>query len=263
MAVVIPYHHKAVIQENYSKMCGRFTVTATPHELMSRFGVSVQSNLQPRWNVAPSQLSPIIVANGMTDELVQAKFGLDGVVANKSLINARSETITEKPTFRDAFMAHRCLIVASGWYEWRAPKTPYHIQLADGRVMGFAGLSFLRQKTLHFVIVTSAATGSLAAIHHRTPLVLEASQWPVWLHGNTEQAAQAMGPINSRYFNAYQVAPDVGNVRHDHAGLTAPYVPEETGKGQDKASKSADYKRDPKGPDDAPRHDEPAQAELF
>ena len=204
-------------------MCGRFTVTATPNELINRFGVAISSNLQPRWNVAPSQTSPVITATNMTNELEMARFGLDGIVPNKSLINARSETITEKPTFASAFAHHRCLVVASGWYEWKAKGKPYHIQLNDGRVMAFAGLTFVKNNQLHFVIVTSAATGKLADIHHRTPLVLASRDWQTWLRGSSSEASELLCPIDERHFNLYPVSPDVGNVRHDHAGLTAPY----------------------------------------
>ena len=206
-------------------MCGRFTVTATPHELLNRFGVTITSHLAPRWNVAPSQLSLIIKAHGMTNECEMARFGLDGIIAHKSLINARSETITEKPTFASAFANARCLVVASGWYEWQDKGKPYHIQLNDGRVMAFGGLHFTKAGQSHFVIVTSAATGSLADIHHRSPLVLASTQWQTWLQGSAEQAKSLLAPIDGQYFNAYRVSPDVGNVRADHAGLTAPYVP--------------------------------------
>ena len=208
-------------------MCGRFTVTATPHELLNRFGVAINSNLAPRWNVAPSQLSPIIVSSGMTNDMEMARFGLDGVVQNKSLINARCETITQKPTFTNAFETQRCLIVASGWYEWQAKGKPYHIQLNDGRVMAFAGLYFQKTNGRHFVIVTSEATGDLAKIHHRTPHVLPARDWQAWLQGSSDTAQSLLTPIDSRHFNAYRVSPDVGNVRHDHAGLTAPFQPAE------------------------------------
>ena len=208
-------------------MCGRFTVTATPNELLNRFGVAINSNLAPRWNVAPSQSSPIIKAHGMTNEVEMARFGLDGIVPHKSLINARCERITEKPTFAEAFASRRCLIVASGWYEWQDKGKPYHIQLNDGRVMAFAGLSFTKAGQTHFVIVTCAATGRLADIHHRAPLVLASAHWQRWLQASGAEAEPLLQPIDSTHFNAYRVSPDVGNVRHDHAGLTAPYQPVE------------------------------------
>ena len=154
-----------------------------------------------------------------------AYFGLEGIVAHKSLINARSETVTQKPTFASAFATSRCLIVASGWYEWQEKGKPYHIQLADGRVMAFAGLRFTKAGQSRFVIVTAAATGVLADIHHRTPLVLASKDWQCWLNGSQDEAETLLTPIESQHFNAYQVSPDVGNVRYDHAGLTAPYTP--------------------------------------
>ena len=204
-------------------MCGRFTVTATADELLNRFGVVINSNLKPRWNVAPSQKSPIISANGFTRDCHMAHFGLEGVIAHKTLINARSETIAEKPTFKQAFEASRCLVIASGWYEWKGKKNPYHIQLSDGRVMAFAGLLFNKGERSHFVIVTSAATGALADIHHRTPHVLPATEWERWLSGSPAEAKQTFKPVSSDYFNAYPVSPEVGNVKADHAGLTEPY----------------------------------------
>ena len=204
-------------------MCGRFTVTATPHELLNRFGVAITSNLAPRWNVAPSQSAPIIKSHGITNEMEMARFGLEGIVPHKSLINARSETITDKPIFASAFVSQRCLVVASGWYEWKSKGNPYHIQLKDGRVMAFGGLHFLQNGQRHFVIVTAAATGALADIHHRAPLVLPSDAWQIWLQGTSAQAQTLLSPLDSRHFNAYRVSPDVGNVRHDHAGLTAPY----------------------------------------
>ena len=204
-------------------MCGRFTVTATPHELLNRFGVAITSNLAPRWNVAPSQTTSIIKAHGMTNEMAMARFGLSGIVPQKTVINARSETITDKPTFAAAFTAQRCLVVASGWYEWKDKGQPYHIQLQDGRVMAFGGLYFTQNAQTHFVIVTCAATGALADIHHRAPLVLPSDDWQTWLQGTSAQAQSLLMPLASQYFNAYRVSPEVGNVRHDHAGLTAPY----------------------------------------
>ena len=205
-------------------MCGRFTVTATADELLNRFGVVINSNLKPRWNVAPSQKSPVIRANGFARDCHMAHFGLEGIIAHKTLINARSETISEKPTFQKAFQTSRCLVIASGWYEWKQKQTPYHIQLTDGRVMAFAGLLFQKGAQSHFVIVTSAATGALADIHHRTPHVLPANQWDIWLSGTTEEAKQTFQPVPSDYFNAYRVHPEVGNVKSDHAGLTEPYI---------------------------------------
>ena len=104
-------------------MCGRFSSTASPEELMRQFGVTILENLRPRWNVAPTQSSIVIRQNGLHAEAIQAKWGLPPATSKQSfLINARMETVREKVTFRDAFAYSRCIVPASGWYEWSEPK---------------------------------------------------------------------------------------------------------------------------------------------
>ena len=90
---------------------------------MRRFGVTVLDNLQPRWNVAPSQKALVVTRSGLQPEGALVAWGLPPAGEGRSfLINARMETASQKPTFRDAFASRRCLVVASGWYEWSAPK---------------------------------------------------------------------------------------------------------------------------------------------
>lgn len=204
-------------------MCGRFTSTASPEELMRLFGVTVMENLQPRWNVAPSQAALVVSQTGLQPETGSANWGLPPAGEGRSfLINARMETVTEKPTFRDAFATRRCLVVASGWYEWSAPKTPWHVQLADGGVMAFGGLLLRRGGEDRFVIMTSAANGDLAAIHHRQPLVLPQDAWPGWLTGSAAQAESLCVAAPSNWFNWYRVGPAVGRVAEDHPELVTP-----------------------------------------
>ena len=204
-------------------MCGRFTSTASPEELMRLFGVTVMKNLQPRWNVAPSQAALVVSQTGLQPETGSANWGLPPAGEGRSfLINARMETVTEKPTFRDAFATRRCLVVASGWYEWSAPKTPWHVQLADGGVMAFGGLLLRRGGEDRFVIMTSAANGDLAAIHHRQPLVLPQDAWPGWLTGSAAQAESLCVAAPSNWFNWYRVGPAVGRVAEDHPELVTP-----------------------------------------
>jgi putative SOS response-associated peptidase YedK len=204
-------------------MCGRFTSTATPEELMRRFGVIITENLRPRWNVAPSQSATVIIRDGLHTEAISAKWGLRHAGSNKSmLINARMETANEKPTFSGAFLHSRCIVVASGWYEWSAPKTPWHIQLRDGEVMAMAGLLFRGESQSRFVIVTSAADGELAEIHHRQPLVLGAGDEENWLNGTADQASALCKVTPASRFNWYRVSPDVGKVAVDHPDLITP-----------------------------------------
>ena len=207
-------------------MCGRFSLTANNDELNQRFGISVLQNLVPRWNIAPSQSSLIVRQRGLELCADMAEFGKPAGPQGKRLINARAETVREKPTFRDAFIHARCLVVASGWFEWSAPRQPWHVQLLDGRVMAMAGLYFAAGKgqAAQFVILTTAADGTLHDVHHRCPLVLPVSKWSVWLNGNSADAESCLMPAAASYFNAYRVSPDVGNIKNDNASLVAPFA---------------------------------------
>jgi putative SOS response-associated peptidase YedK len=194
---------------------------------MRLFGVSVLENLRPQWNVAPSQSVTIITRDGLQNEAVSAKWGLPPRTSKASfLINARMETVTQKPTFRDAFRLSRCIVPSSGWFEWSAPKTPWHVQLCDGDVMGFAGLTFRRNDDLHFVIMTSAADEKLREIHHRQPLVLEPDAWHTWLGSDHQSALTHCKIASSSWFNWYRVTADVGNVANDNPGLVTPLSPD-------------------------------------
>jgi len=204
-------------------MCGRFANATSPDELMRRFGVTVLDNLRPRWNVAPSQMSLVITRNGLHDEATYAAWGLPPSSPGRSfLINARMETVREKPTFRDAFRQSRCIIVASGWYEWSAPKTPWHVQLVDGGVIAMAGLLVNSPAGPRFLVITSPADGRLTKIHHRQPLVVPVGSESVWLGGSAAAAAALMVASSADSFNWYRVSPDVGKVTLDHPGLVTP-----------------------------------------
>ena len=190
---------------------------------MRRFGVTVLDNLQPRWNVAPSQRALVVTRTGLQPEADMVAWGLPPTGEGRSfLINARMETAAQKPTFRDAFASRRCLVVASGWYEWSAPKRPWHVQLADGGVMGMGGLLLRRGNEDRFVIMTSAANGELTAIHHRQPLVLPPDSWDRWLAGSQQDAAELCVAAPAASFNWYRVGPAVGRVAEDHPELVTP-----------------------------------------
>ena len=162
---------------------------------MRKFGVTILQNLQPRWNLAPSQQALVISRNGLQNEAMMAQWGMPPASAKHSfLINARSETVQDKPTFREAFHHRRCLVVASGWYEWSALKTPWHIQLYDGGVMAFGGLLYGQADQQRFVILTTAADAGLADIHHRAPLTLAPEDYDVWMAGDAETASRLLRP---------------------------------------------------------------------
>ena len=208
-------------------MCGRFSLTATNDELMQRFGVVVTQNMTPRWNIAPSQTSLVLRSDGLTMSDQTAQFGVHSTSLNKRIINARSETISEKPFFREAFRARRCLVPASGWYEWDKTKQPYHVQLIDGRVMGLAGIMFETSRSGDgaFVLLTTASDGVLSSVHHRCPLVLATASWQSWLNGDEMLARSHLVTPDPRFFNLYPVSRAVGSVKADRADLVAPLSP--------------------------------------
>ena len=212
-------------------MCGRFTLTTTADELHKRFGVRVLQNIAPRWNIAPSQPSLVFRQSSLQVSASFAEFGLRVGQNGKRIINGRAETVSEKPIFRDAFSASRCLVPSSGWYEWAGKGRPFHVQLADARVMAFAGLYFKSaspSQVSHFVILTIAAVAELAKVHHRSPLVLPASNWQSWLSGTEVEAEACLVPPLACYFNIYSVAPAVGDISQDNASLVAPSIHQDT-----------------------------------
>ena len=205
------------------EMCGRYASAASLEEVTRRFGVVFPHNLRPRWNVAPSQNTFVIARDGRQKTVIRAAWGLRPTLSRKTiLINARMETANKKPTFSDAFLHSRCIIVASGWDEWSAPQTPWYIRLRESSVMAMAGLLFRFGLQSRFVIMTSAADGGLAEIHHRQPLVLGAGDEDEWLNGPADRAAALCKVAPANWFNWYRVSSDVGNVAIDHSELAIP-----------------------------------------
>lgn len=204
-------------------MCGRFANIVTPNELMSRYNVTLVQNLGPRWNIAPGQKSLVVVHNGLNNRLITASWGVSRVRTGRNLlINARMETVREKPSFQRAFIHSRCIIPASGWYEWSAPKTPWYVQLLQGGIMSMAGLAIFGADGTRFVVITNNADGDLADIHHRQPLVLTKDAEPSWLGGSAEDAEGLLMPASSDRFKWFRVSNEIGNVGVDHPRLIQP-----------------------------------------
>ena len=175
-------------------MCGRFAFYSPTEAAAALFGAEAAADLAPRYNVAPTQDIAAIRADGDTRELVAFRWGLvpfwakDPSIGNR-MINARAETIAEKPSFRAAYRKRRCAILADGFYEWRREtdgKTPYYISLASGDPLAFAGLweSWTDKATGESLqtatIVTTAANDFMNPLHHRMPVALvpeTATRW--------------------------------------------------------------------------------------
>lgn len=191
-------------------MCGRFSQTKTLDDLAAFFELYElfqKPNLQPRWNIAPTQATAVVRAQAGKRDIALLRWGFAGP-NNAPLINARSETATAKPTFADAFTRRRCLIPADSFYEWQAiegqkQKQPWRIGLKGGGLFAFAGLwqpepAFGNAEC--FTILTTAANEYLAPLHDRMPVILPREQFGLWLDPATPR------PILQRLMQSYPAA---------------------------------------------------------
>jgi putative SOS response-associated peptidase YedK len=222
-------------------MCARYTMTSTnAEELGAEFDVSVMPpSLEPSFNIAPTEAAPIVITDKEGERLVVlARFGFvphwaDSVKIGTRFLNARSESIADKPAFRDAFARHRCLVAADGFYEWRREgklKIPFHFHLRERNLLAFAGLwSVWRDpngaRVTSFTILTRDAEGAAAAIHDRMPVVLAKKDYAAWLDRSITEA-EATLPILDRHRGAELVGTEVSrrvnDVKNDDESLLDP-----------------------------------------
>jgi len=181
-------------------MCGRYSLVPT-ESITARFDIQqAQLTLAPRYNVAPSQSMPVVVRNS-PNRLVEMQWGLipswsKEPRAQFSTINARAETITKSPVFRGPFKSRRCLVPASGFYEWRKTdqgKQPYCIRLKDGELFAFAGLydvwhDSAGNELSSYTVITTAPNDLVAPIHNRMPVILRQDAEDVWLDKDADPA---------------------------------------------------------------------------
>jgi putative SOS response-associated peptidase YedK len=226
--------------EGEKTMCGRFTLFEPDKVLAKEFGVSVFSSLSPRYNIAPSQ--PVVavrtVAAGSGREFALLRWGLipswskDPAIGNR-LINARAETAREKPSFRNAFKRHRCLIPTNGFYEWQRlehGKQPYFVRMRDERIFAFAGLwdrweGSEEDAIETCTILTTAANAVLAPIHDRMPVILPSTEYDRWLDPSLkdlDSLTPLLVPFPPEEMLAYPVSPRVNAPSTDDEGCIAP-----------------------------------------
>ena len=218
-------------------MCGRFALTHVAG-FWSRFAViDHHAKLVPRFNIAPSQLVPIVIS-GSENKAIMMKWGLvpfwakDPKIGNR-MINARAETVSTKPAFRTSFKRKRCLVPTTGFYEWKrakAGKIPHYIHMKDDSYFAFAGL-YDRWKTpeggdlFTFTIVTTEANALMAKIHNRMPVILDASDEELWISKEPLSEADSqriLVPYSSRGLEAYEVSKAVNSPVNDSEGLIEP-----------------------------------------
>jgi putative SOS response-associated peptidase YedK len=232
-------------------MCGRFLLEPrAPQAISAFFGLADEAAAeawQPRWNLAPTQDAPVVrrAAGGGTADvrsLARLRWGLipawtkDAAIGSR-LINARAETVREKPSFRAAFRARRCIVPATGWYEWQAVgarKQPWLLRCAGAEFTPFAALweswrDPAGGPTLEtFAILTTAAAPALADIHDRMPVVLDQAECPRWLDTPADRADELEDLMHAPAAAAWEripVSTRVNNPRHDAPDCAAPISP--------------------------------------
>lgn len=236
-------------------MCGRYSIT-TPVEAMRRvFGFDGPlPNLQPRWNVAPTQTAPVIrrAADGGR-ELAMLSWGLvpywaEDTKLQSHMINARGETVAEKPAFKQAYRQRRCLVPADGFYEWQTlgakTKQPLLFRMADAAPFAFAGLweRWVPPKgdvLETFTIVNTAANSLMAQFHDRVPIILAPEDWAAWLDPAVDPTALVKAPP-SEWLTYTRVSTYVNSVKHDDAGCFEPAPDAEPKPESPKKAKAAD-----------------------
>jgi putative SOS response-associated peptidase YedK len=204
-------------------MCGRFTLCANIEEVIEHFALTRNVVLKPRYNIAPSQVIPVIRIPGQLEFLT---WGLKPKWLKEDqnpFINARMETLGEKPAFRNAFKNQRCIIVADGYYEWKLVgkvKQPFYISLKPKRLFAFAGLWDADSCT----IITKPATNSdLSGLHERMPVILKPADYAQWLNAKTTPAQLQNCMLEQPgSLQLFPVSTKINNPKFDFAACTQP-----------------------------------------
>lgn len=220
-------------------MCGRYVLSATPEQLQQEFNLAELPTIESRYNIAPSQPMAIIT-NDAPQEVTLVKWGLvphwskDPAIGNK-MINARSETAAEKPSFRASFKYRRCVIPASGFYEWKKTdngKIPQYIYLQDEPVFSFAGLWSVWTdpeggELWTATILTTDANDKMKSLHDRMPVILPRESRELWLDKEADPAAlqSLMKPYDKGTIEYYPVSKAVNKPANDNPTLIERDVP--------------------------------------
>ena len=219
-------------------MCGRFVITSAPEALRRIFGYLEQPNFPPRHNIAPTQPVPVVIVENGARHFRLMRWGLIPSWVKDPrqfalLINARSETVIEKPAFKNAIRRRRCLIPADGYYEWQAAdgrKRPFFIYRRDRQPFGLAAIaeSWMGpngEELDTVAIVTSAASRELSVLHPRVPVAIAPDDFARWLDCSEDSAAPVMAlmvPPRDGAFAWHEVSMRVNHADNDDPQLLLP-----------------------------------------
>lgn len=219
-------------------MCGRFTLKSSPQAVQKEFNLDrLLPEYQPRYNIAPTQPVAVLVDAGGAWEMKAYRWGLVPFFAKdpsmgSRLINARAETVSEKPAFRNAFRNRRCLLPADGFYEWRQEpnrKIPHYIHMKDDAPFAFAGLWERWDETgmeslYTCTILTTNANPLMQAIHDRMPVILSRGERALWMDPGADLDAlrSLLHPYEEDDLEEYTVSTRVNSPRFDGPECVAP-----------------------------------------
>jgi putative SOS response-associated peptidase YedK len=220
-------------------MCGRFTLTATFEEIIDRFDIQAfieQENYEPSFNIAPSHPVLAVINDGKSNRMGFLKWGLvppwakDAAIGHK-MINARAETISEKPSFRNAFNKKRCLVIADSFFEWKKredkSKTPMRIKLKSDDLFAMAGIweawKSPEGKTLYTCsVITTGPNELMKDIHDRMPVILKPDDENIWLNpsiSNSKELNKLLVPFDANLMETYEVSSLVNSPKNNSVEL--------------------------------------------
>ncbi len=212
-------------------MCLRYAFSVTDSKLIAeRFGLTDVPDLQPRYNIAPTQAVPVVF-NDSPDALTYAKWGMPAnwSGARHPLFNARAESVDLKPSFRKDFELRRCLMLADSFYEWKQPrKIPYRVFLKNEGMFAFAGIysdgppvaadeppAMIRTCCM----ITTEANSLISQVHNRMPVILKEGQEREWLEAGPDEAKALLGPYEAEKMDMYEVSSKVNSAANDSKEL--------------------------------------------
>ena len=215
-------------------MSERFYLTATPTEIKRQFKLDKVPELVPRYNIAPTQPSPIVIAKDKSRELLMARWGLvpawsRDLSTGAGMINAPAETLEGKPAYRVAFQSQRCLVLANGFYEWQvrgARKQPYKIAVRSGALIGFAGLwerwtPETGEAVETFTIITTEASRLVREVHDRMPVIIAPADHQRWLTASADTVKRLLVPYTTG-LTIVPVGDRVNSIKNDDVSLLQP-----------------------------------------
>ena len=243
-------------------MCGRYCMTSAPEAIRALFRYPEQPNFPARYNIAPTQPVPIVRMADGERQFALVRWGLipawvKDPRAFSLLINARGESVNDKPVFKNAMKRRRCLFPADGFYEWKpvgGSKRPYFARPVAGGPIAFAGLWETwtgpnGEEMETAAILTTQANAEMAAVHHRAPVIVPPEQFDFWLdckNVDEKMAAELLVPAPEGTVEVYEISPAVNRVANDAPSILQPYSsdtaapPEEKQKPERKTRQKAD-----------------------